>query len=114
MYHSHHTWHTSSNNLAECYLTTYQVFAGLPYPVKRKQALLGSNLLGIAGVEKSRNDGTRSSGRVPTHHFDPYLRKPKATNELSSLSGYGSILTTKKSVPDFSYCESLAQICYIL
>ena len=97
MYYSHLTWHMSSNCIAECYLTTKQVFTGLPYPAKRKQALLGSNLSGIAGVEKSRNNGTRSSGRVPTHHFDPCLRKPKATNELSFLSGHSSILTTKKA-----------------
>jgi hypothetical protein len=97
MCYSHLTWHMSSNCITECYLTTNQVFAGLPYPAKRKQALLGSNLSGIAGVEKSRNDGTRSSGRVPTHHFDPCLRKPQATDELSFLSGYGSTLSIKKA-----------------
>lgn len=83
--------------VADCYLTAKHELAGLSYPVKRKQALLGSNLSGIAGAETSRNNGTRSSGRVPTHHFGPYLRKPKATNERYCLSkhDYSTLTTTK-------------------
>ena len=84
----------------KCYLTVAQASANVPNLVKWKQALLGSNLPGIASAEKSRNEGTRSSGRVPTHHFGPYLRKPKAINEQSFLSGHRSSLNTKKSVPD--------------
>lgn len=90
---------------AESYLTANLESKNLSYPVKRKQALLGSNLSGIAGVEMSRNEGTRSSGRVPTHHFDPCLRKPKTSNVLSFISANGLILTPKKSVPDFAIAK---------
>jgi len=104
----------SCKDMADFILTTTPDVLDSCYPAKRKQALLGSNLSGIAGAEKSRKYGARSSGCVPTHHFGPCLRKPKTTNERYCLSRHASILTTKKSVPDFSYCESLAQICYIL
>lgn len=87
----------NSKYVAACYLTAKQELAGLSYPVKRKQALLGSNLSGIAGAEKSRKHGTRSSDRVPTHHFGPYLRKPRTTNERYFLSGHDYALITKKA-----------------
>jgi len=58
------------------------------YPAKRKQALLRSNLLGIAGAKKSQMRGTRSSDRVLTHHFGPYLKKPK---KLSAILGLDNI-----------------------
>lgn len=97
MYYNHLARPTSCKYLADCCLTSIHALSGLCYPAKRKQALLGSNLSGIAGAEKSRKQGTRSSGRVPTHHFGPCLRKPKATNERNCLSGHDSLLTTKKA-----------------
>jgi hypothetical protein len=114
MYPNHLAGPAHGKNVTDCCLTTNRALSGLCYPVKCKQALLGSNLSGIAGAEKSRKHGTQSSGCVPTHHFGPYLRKPNATTERYLLSCHDSTLTTKKSVPDFSYCESLARICYIL
>ena len=88
MQHSSSVNHCPFNCKADYHLTNNQESINLYYPVKRKQALLGSNLSGIAGAEKSQEDGTRSSDRVPTHHFGQYLRKPK---KLSAILGLDRI-----------------------
>lgn len=113
MNYNHLTMYLIYLYMADCYLTAKHELAGLLHPVKRKQALLGSNLRGIAGAEKSRINGTRSSDRVPTPHFGPYLIKPKP-QKLLIRDNIAAIprtdpLNSKKCVPDFSYSESLAR-----
>jgi len=85
MLHNPYVNQCQANGPADYGLTINKESFNLHYPVKRKQALLGSNLPGIAGAEKSQEHGTRSSDRVPTHHFGPYLRKPKKPSAISGL-----------------------------
>lgn len=114
MSYSHLTVYISLIFRTDCFLTAKHKMAVLFHPVKRKQALLGSNLRGITGAEKSRINGTRSSGRVPVSHFGPCLIKPKSQNSLircniALIPSTDPLNSENKCVPEFSYSESLAR-----
>ena len=56
-----------------------------PRPVKRKQALLESNLPGITGNKMSWTNGAWPMSYAPAHHFGSCLKKLK---KQSAILGY--------------------------
>ena len=111
MQHSSSVNHCPFNCKADYHLTNNQESINLYYPVKRKQALLGSNLSGIAGAEKSQEDGTRSSDRVPTHHFGQYLRKPKKLSAILGLDTLFSLSSFLFPLSSFLFSLSSFTLC---
>ena len=85
MPHKHHHPQASVKLMQNNTLTALSRQQELYCPVKRKQALLGSNLPGIAGSEMSWNIWGMFFGSCPNSSFWPYLKKPK---NMSAISGY--------------------------
>lgn len=71
--------------IARAYLTIIGSSFDYHYPVKQKQALLGSNLSGIAGTKMSWTKRSVAMSYAPAHHFGICLRKPK---KLSTILGH--------------------------
>lgn len=71
--------------IARAYLTIIGSSFDYLYPVKQKQALLGSNLSGIAGTKMSWTKRSVAMSYAPAHHFGICLRKPK---KLSTILGH--------------------------
>lgn len=60
-----------------------------PRPVKRKQALLESNLPGITGNKMSWTNGAWPMSYAPAHHFGSCLKKLK---KQSAILGYYTLM----------------------
>lgn len=74
--------------IARAYLTIIGSSFDYLYPVKQKQALLGSNLSGIAGTKMSWTKRSVAMSYAPAHHFGICLRKPK---KLSTILGHHNV-----------------------